>query len=324
MATTLPTSVSRPILGPLSKTFILPSSCWPNFLTCPTCSYGWLAQACSSGTPYDDTNCWPSATSYPVTSPPLAGLGFYSPGLQCPQYYYGACFSTYGVTQSDAFNFQFKLTATETGWGCCPSGFVCTTVDGYGWQTCQKDIDTSDIAIASCVSGSSSLSTVTIPFTTGSDDTIVSKLKLLAPLVMVVWQETDVFYMTTPPLTASPTASSAQPSSTAQQSLTTHRDASGSAVSAVSGGGLSNGAVAGIAVGSVLGFLALVFALVFFCFRKRYQLSRRGRDMSAPASVQGRKVMNGSGPPGSHVPVQELETRERPGELDSQGRFWRR
>ena len=122
------TSVTRAsYLGPLTTPFTQPTSCSGIFtpISCPTCSYGWLAQTCTLSNDFyyvqDDINCWPSLIAGATlhSPPPFSGGGFYSPGLQCPNGYLPACSSTDGV--NGGFSFQFGLAAGETAMGCCPT-----------------------------------------------------------------------------------------------------------------------------------------------------------------------------------------------------------
>lgn len=177
-----PTSLSRGFiprmnLGPLTTTFTPPPQCTRAVVACTGCATARVAQSChapisspsvdaapfSSG-PQDDTVCWPSATSYP-SSPSLAGLGFYSPGIICPTGYISACSAirpgpptwTYSalpsvITEGPLPNgkFQFPLIQGETAVGCCPTRYTCAVESGRGWQTCHQVVSLTKLDAITC------------------------------------------------------------------------------------------------------------------------------------------------------------------------------
>ena len=140
-----PTITSPPtprsyLLGPLTTTFTPPQEC--SYLA----AYGvgssdvyipGLDQGCSSSIPGDTTTCWPailpsawsSILQYlSATSTIFNGLGFYSPGLQCPLGYASACVTATPFSDlsssyagNNDFSFQYALESGETAIGCCPS-----------------------------------------------------------------------------------------------------------------------------------------------------------------------------------------------------------
>ena len=126
------TIMSRTIIGPLKSTFTPPPACSILVAQCATCTNAWQGQSCysidsSDEGAEDQASCWPSAT---VTTPPapLAGWGFYSPGLNCPVGYTSACTaisqaqgSSSSVSLITPFVFQYSLNAGETAVGCCPT-----------------------------------------------------------------------------------------------------------------------------------------------------------------------------------------------------------
>lgn len=89
---------------------------------CSTCNIGWQAQSCAARGAVDATTCWPPTTSgvAPLTTPPLFGWGFYSPGTLCPSGYAPACAATAGGVTDPAWTMQFRMVAGETAVGCCP------------------------------------------------------------------------------------------------------------------------------------------------------------------------------------------------------------
>jgi hypothetical protein len=122
-----PINQQRVILGPLTTTWTAPSSCSVAVQECQTCTQAWAAQTCfassvTSGVKYsveDNTDCWPPRSSFVGTPvPPLAGWGFYSPGLECPYEMTSACSATGGG--SSGWDVQFGLLTKETAVGCCP------------------------------------------------------------------------------------------------------------------------------------------------------------------------------------------------------------
>ena len=141
MSSTLSTLTARSLLGPLSTTFTPPPFCaqywdtWGLGLE-PTQIVLANHKACNSSV-VDTSSCWPSVTPpfwATWTSARIGfidrdfeGLGFYSPGYQCPSGHATACTATsvlVGEVQpsiSATFDFQFALTAGEVAFGCCPS-----------------------------------------------------------------------------------------------------------------------------------------------------------------------------------------------------------
>ena len=126
------------LLGPLTTPFTPPQEC--SYLA----AYGegasgyipGLDQGCNSQIPQDTTSCWPpilpsvwaSISQSSEIDPYFNGLGFYSPGLQCPVGYASACITATPFSDlstayigADYFSFQYELEAGETAIGCCPS-----------------------------------------------------------------------------------------------------------------------------------------------------------------------------------------------------------
>jgi hypothetical protein len=123
----LPASLALPVvgqvganLGPLTTTFTPPAACSTAVAACATCASALLGQSCNAaGSPVDAASCWPSITAaVAAPSAPFHGLGFYSPGVACPNGYASACSATAGA--SSGWPLQFNLAASETAVGCCP------------------------------------------------------------------------------------------------------------------------------------------------------------------------------------------------------------
>jgi hypothetical protein len=119
-------ATERTNLGPLATPFTYPASCTNNVIQCSYCEVAWQAQTCSNSPNnpvgvQDNVNCWPPRTTSGSisTGAALNGWGIYSPGVSCPVGYNTAC-SAMGTTIG-GFQFQFPVSADETGIGCCPA-----------------------------------------------------------------------------------------------------------------------------------------------------------------------------------------------------------
>ncbi|EPE09147.1 p63 related protein [Ophiostoma piceae UAMH 11346] len=272
-------------LGPLTTVWTAPSGCNDNHIE-RSRNYGWKAQICTTATDgywaADDVDCWPPRSG-PATSStdlPLGAFGYYSPGLECPAGFTTACHQTGGG--SGNFQFNFAPSASETAYGCCPSGYFCTN---DGQQTCISIATSTTIPTVQCKQGGITSGYISLPYiftiahtsTTTSTvrddveerdvDTVsystteytstysYSAVTVRAPLIQLVVRDSDV--------TAS--SSSSTPSAAASTtSDTTSPETSSPAVS--SGPTLTSGAIAGIAVGAVAGVAFLAAAV--FCFFK--------------------------------------------------------
>lgn len=134
--TSAPTSTRRS-LGPLTTTFTPPDECLVFGVNGDnTTIYGLEnAQLCSSSWNYNASSCWPTVAPSVWASLSSSiyknsglhafnGLGFYSPGLLCPQGYTQACTALGNgpLASGSSFPFQqFPPAPGETAIGCCPS-----------------------------------------------------------------------------------------------------------------------------------------------------------------------------------------------------------
>ncbi|KAF2175293.1 hypothetical protein K469DRAFT_508232, partial [Zopfia rhizophila CBS 207.26] len=263
---------ARANLGPLTTTFTPPPHCSRAAIACPTCNKAWRGQSCYSSASnskgaMDDTGCWPRATNYPHSAP-LAGLGFYSPGLMCPSGYTSAC-ATASQTALDAptttigalgpikGGFQYPLLAGEAAVGCCPTGYTCATYTEYGWQTCHAVASSTAIDALSCDGTTSrDITGFEVPFTTAS--TAISTVDLWAPLIQINWQKSDTASESEIEVLQLPTAASSLSSAT-----------SVAASVSAENGGLNIGAKAGIAVSSIILSLCFLSIGIYIYARKR-------------------------------------------------------
>jgi hypothetical protein len=120
-------------LGPLTTTWTLPENCWYTQVPVVFGSKYYLGQdGCSTDSQItDEITCWPPNTKYLTTGPPepFSGLGFYSPGLACPQGYSTACGVSAVLSDGNlepipggtTFPFQYYPIPGETVVGCCPT-----------------------------------------------------------------------------------------------------------------------------------------------------------------------------------------------------------
>jgi hypothetical protein len=237
----------------------------------------------------DDTNCWPTATSYPPRSKPaLSGLGFYSPGLSCPTGYTSACTAISDSTARPVPTpgpingaFQFPLVAGETAIGCCPTGYTCGTYPGYGFQGCHQVVSSTTVDALTCGNNKGSASLIgnlQVPFTT--EGKTITTVDVWAPLVQINWQSTDLPSSTEATSTAStlsttaPTTSTPLSSSAAQTSPTPTPSK-----------GLAMSTIAGIIVAVIIILLCAISLLVYLWLRKRHLQKPTRFDAANPSSA---------------------------------------
>ncbi|KAJ4353895.1 uncharacterized protein N0V89_005625 [Didymosphaeria variabile] len=189
---------TRVNLGPLTTVFVPPPYCSRAALAG---SQAVLGQSCNpvddkTASAADDTGCWPRATAYPSAAKlKLAGLGFYSPGLTCPQGHYSACTAiSTSIGQTAAppqvtGNFQFPLAAGETAIGCCPTGYTCGANGGF--QTCHQVATQTSFDAMTCsgLSGSN-LDGFQVPMTMNGET--VATMDLYAPMFQINHMATDL------------------------------------------------------------------------------------------------------------------------------------
>ncbi|KAF2114746.1 hypothetical protein BDV96DRAFT_599938 [Lophiotrema nucula] len=273
-----PPTPARSNLGPLTTTFVPPSHCSQALLACQTCTSAWRAQSCIAGGAGDDTNCWPSATFYPRRAP-LAGLGFYSPGIVCPTGHTSACgvvaqsadvnAAVTGILQPGPMadgRFQFPMLEGETAVGCCPTGYDCTLYTQFGWQTCHMAVTSTSFAAMTCNGVSEVGMTTSLPWAVGV--VTVSSMDLWAPLVQINWQSTDIERAALSRPTS--TTSSVALSSRTVEMTATATASTGSSTPTPIPTRLSTAAIAGITVAATIIFLLLLSLLVYICLRRRH------------------------------------------------------
>lgn len=189
---------TRVNLGPLTTVFVPPPHCSRAALAG---SQAVLGQSCNpvdekTASAADDTGCWPRATAYPVdTKSKLAGLGFYSPGLTCPQGHYSACTAISTAKGQTAAapqvtgKFQFPLVAGETAVGCCPTGYTCGANGGF--QTCHQVATQTSFDAMTCsgLSGSN-LDAFQVPATMEGET--MATMDLFAPMIQINHMATDL------------------------------------------------------------------------------------------------------------------------------------
>ncbi|KAK4448324.1 hypothetical protein QBC34DRAFT_407216 [Podospora aff. communis PSN243] len=269
------TNAERTNLGPLTTTFTAPASCMVAFGACPGCNTAWMGQLCNREGVHDADACWPETTPGVLPNPPaFDGKGFYSPGLICPSAFEPACSATAGGQSN--WPVQFIMTAGETAIGCCPLGFQCENV--MNGQTCVMTKATPASNTVLCVSGTVITGGAQVTASTATGDPL---LRVYAPLVQLVFKESDI-------------ASSSTSSSSAQTSIpgagTTSdlgNNPNNSDSSSQPSAGLGAGVVAGIVVG-VIALLLGVAVAAFLVGRKR----RRDKDLGSHAG--------GPAPPPDH------------------------
>ncbi|KAI3325506.1 hypothetical protein HD806DRAFT_449633 [Xylariaceae sp. AK1471] len=268
MATPVISGVTRTNLGPLT-TNTWTYTCTEVIQLCPGCDSGWAAQTCATEQlfygPTDNQNCWPPrVTGVPSKAFILSGWGVYSPGIFCPEGFTSAAAITHGG--SSDFNFQFPLTAGETGIGCCPKGGF-TPFDVNGQQTCLQVNPTTTFLIGSCSTGTPTYT----PFSIGGrlNSSQFNSFSVWAPMLQVVYQASDLAEENSTTLSTLSSTTSSSGNTVSPQISATNKPGGGS----ISGSaGLSVGTAAGIAIGSALGLIFI--ATVTFCIcraqRKRY------------------------------------------------------
>ncbi|CAM1508923.1 Fc.00g026620.m01.CDS01 [Cosmosporella sp. VM-42] len=272
-------AVPGPLLGPLTEKWSQPASCSIYFPRCTTCDYGWYAQRCTSvfgestgqwGHFEDDPDCWPPRSQgVQDRSRPLDGWGYYSPGLECPVGYTTGCSATYKGEQDWAI--QFALRPGETAVGCCPEGYVCTTIKEARLNTCMAFASRSTLIPTASCDGTEPINSKDVLFpdvvtatTTGANGDVDSQvltrtMTLYAPLFQLVFQPTDL-----------PATETSATTSTDVSATTSTGSAAAETSSSKSDSGMSTGAKIGIGVGVGLGAVILLAALAgWFLWRKR-------------------------------------------------------
>ncbi|KAH8691948.1 hypothetical protein BGW36DRAFT_386601 [Talaromyces proteolyticus] len=318
---------ARDNLGPLVTPFTYPSTCTSAFLDCSTCSDAWQAQTCSDNGTQDDSDCWPPPINGNLlTSVPIFGGGFYSPGISCPVGYVSACSATGGGHTS--YSFQYDLLEAETAIGCCPSGYTCgyisvATGKYNKVQTCLSMISTGQFSAIQCHGSTTILTQQTIPATVAVSVTattsyvtayvIVQTMTIKAPLFQIIHKSTDLPKSTSTIITT--------PTSQPGTSLATGAKAGSTSTlittpTSQSGNSLSTGAKAGIGVGAAAGGLVLIGAAIFMLFWRHKMAQRPFRliaggshelaiDASKAELPPGHAILE-AGAPKVYLPLAEL------------------
>ncbi|KAM3501722.1 hypothetical protein MY10362_005339 [Beauveria mimosiformis] len=217
----------------------------------------------------------------------MLGWGFYSPGLVCPDGYTTACTAIFG--QRADWSTQFPLVAGETAVGCCPTGYDCTNWNQFG-NTCYAT--PKDMTVTTAVRGADGISlqgkyvfpaTVSVGVSDGSSSTISM---LWAPMFQLNFRQSDLSSQGAT-LTAPRTGKTPSPTSTSSHA---------SGQTGVTSSSLSKGAIAGIAVGSVMAGLVAGAASIFVISRhRRRQKATRAAAAQNLLHEQAKPEMDGQG-----------------------------
>lgn len=192
-------------------------------------------------------------------------MGFYSPGLVCPDGYLSACTATW-----DGFSdwqVQFPMTAGETAVGCCPRGYNC---DNWNGGTCTLVPTSTVVPIVTCrgnTTGPSAQETI--------QERETSAFKFYAPMIQINWQASD----------RSSTLELAQSTSGAATSSSTPSSEGPSQ--------LASGAIAGIVVGSVGGIGLLLIAFWLLKRHRRKKATGSGNRFHGSWGAQNNNTGNG-------------------------------
>ncbi|KAI8628075.1 hypothetical protein F5Y19DRAFT_152155 [Xylariaceae sp. FL1651] len=247
-------------LGPLT-TDTWTYTCTEVIHGCSDCDSGWAAQTCEGGIVTDNQDCWPPRTAgVPPTSGALAAWGIYSPGLICPGGFTSAVAATQGG--SSGFAFEWPLTAGETAIGCCPKGGFSPILDVNGHQTCVQFKPTTSFLVGTCGSDAPTYTPFSVPGTLSAIQ--FNSFSVSAPMFQMVYQASDL------PRNSISSTSKAISSTSSFDSAAT--GPSHGVDGQVDHNRISAGAIAGIAIGAILGVIFL--ATFAFCLwrarRKRY------------------------------------------------------
>ncbi|OLN88330.1 hypothetical protein CCHL11_00207 [Colletotrichum chlorophyti] len=285
MTTTEPTNnplTTQRGAAPLTTVFTTPDFCsslyWTNTITPPLSSIVCMPTS------------WHQVYDY--------SWGFYSPAI-CPLGYSEGCaFPTSLATSSDgAIGMGGPVIAGETPRICCPTGYTCySDIASKGYSKC--------------------LSTVPTRSFYDIENQPTSQLALVFA-VQVRWQASDLSILETDP--TDPGATYTGPRSTASGVTAsasgttggTGRQTAGATVPTATstttpqgsdsdtssgGGGFSVGTTIGIAVGSVVGTLAIAMIAFMLCWRRRRRRERSSSDVgpdSLSPPILAHKVASG-------------------------------
>ncbi|PQK15722.1 hypothetical protein BB8028_0006g00440 [Beauveria bassiana] len=269
--------MSLDLLGPLTTTWTAPATCsllfaYPDRVGHMIAYRGERCDATAGAR--DGANCWPPRREgIPDKSSAMLGWGFYSPGLVCPDGYTTACTAIFG--QRADWVTQFPLVAGETAVGCCPTGYECTNWNQFG-NTCYAT--PKEMTVTTAVCGADGISsqgkyvfpaTVSVGVSDGSSSTISM---LWAPMFQLNFRQSDL---------SSHEATSSAPRTSKTPSPTSTSSQASEQAGATTSSSLSKGAIAGIAVGSVVAGLVVGAASIIVIFRHR-----RHRKVAQAAAAQ--------------------------------------
>ncbi|KAK4249033.1 hypothetical protein C7999DRAFT_13091 [Corynascus novoguineensis] len=292
-------------LGPLTTTFTPPAACTVAvgerrngladfFGIGGDYDIAWLGQACDGNKPFDDTSCWPETSKgAEEKEAPLSGWGFYSPGLHCPVGYATACSATGGKGGKSDWPVQFELKNGETAVGCCPRGYGCANING---QTCIMMAESTTVPTVTCKDGT----TGDVAFQTVPDEEAsITAFSLLAPMIQINWQSSDLPTSTTTSSRRTATKTSTSSRSTTDSTETTRTGTSSSSETSDLGDGsqttggetstdaptntptlqdsdnssdsssLSSGVKVAIGVAGSVAVLLMLVCTLFYCWRRR-------------------------------------------------------
>ncbi|KAH8721446.1 hypothetical protein HC256_001802 [Beauveria bassiana] len=318
--------MSLDLLGPLTTTWTAPATCsllfaYPDRVGHMIAYRGERCDATAGAR--DGANCWPPRREgIPDKSSAMLGWGFYSPGLVCPDGYTTACTAIFG--QRADWVTQFPLVAGETAVGCCPtyvlsliqkhkisflpnpfsehdvltsnhlgnqnSGYECTNWNQFG-NTCYAT--PKEMTITTAVCGADGISsqgkyvfpaTVSVRVSDGSSSTISM---LWAPMFQLNFRQSDL---------SSHEATSSAPRTSKTPSPTSTSSQASEQAGATTSPSLSKGAIAGIAVGSVVAGLVVGAASSIVIFRhRRRQKAKQAAAAQNLLHEQAKPEMDGQG-----------------------------
>ncbi|KAI9667929.1 MAG: hypothetical protein M1821_000749 [Bathelium mastoideum] len=248
-------------------------------------------------------------------------MGFYSPGYICPSGYDTACLQSPVVSSghvffSGDFSFLRQPLGKEIAIGCCPMGFGCaiTSAGDYQTQFCYADVFSTTITGTPCVEyevyGSGMTSTTLPSLSTAAISLGNILVDMYAPLFQLIYHSSDLPHASNPADTNDSFRSwfpSTRSSNYGNATITLTT----SSPPAPRVRGTPSGAIAGIAIGGLLG-LGLLITLIWFLLLWRQRQKKR-RYRSSSELMEGPRAEL----PGQANQIHEVDAREKPKELPS-------